>query len=114
MCMDILMVLTKVYRDRHGKLTTNTQQYIQHPDTTDNTRSKLRTIAPSLFFHPFFVFVCLLCVCFCVFVCLCLFVVVFNWCFLCIKTILCKQRSFTRVIIDVHGHSDGANQGISG
>ena len=99
MCMDLMMVLTKVYRDSHRKHTANTKQDIQYPDTTDHTRSKRRSRAPLCYMLRvccFVVFVYLLCVgfcsvhvlCDCVFV-VCFFVVVFCWCF-CVS-ILCVQ-----------------------
>ena len=116
MCMDIVMVLTKVFRHSHRKHTTNIKQDIQHPETTEHTRTKQRNRACC-----FYVVVVVLCLFFlfrlsfvCDCVCLCLFVVVFCWCFCVYILFFPIRRGFKGVIIDVHGPNDGANQGISG
>ena len=102
------MVLTKVYRDNHGEHTTNTKQDNQHPDTTDDTRSKPRNKAPLVLVIVFFV--CLCVVCLCLFVFVCCFVALFCVSKLCFAII----RGFKGVVVDVHGHNDGANPSVSG
>ena len=122
MCMDIVMVLTKVFRHSHRKHTTNLKQDIQHPDTTEHTRSKHRNRAPLFKVYLLLLYcVCFLCIWLCLFLCgcvicfVCLFVVMFCcWCFCVSILFLAIVRGFKGIVIYVNGHSDGANQGISG